>query len=166
MLEEPDFLRGAPLLEEKDVGSDPGVGAEDPLGQAHEGVQAELFQQFALQCGLGALAEEKAVGQNHGCLAGVVFQKVHDQRHEEVGGLAGLVLAREVVLDTVLLHAAKGRVGDDKVHSISGAIILERAAQGVVMTDVGGHVDAVQHHVGHGQHVRQGFLLNAVDRFL
>lgn len=34
------------------------------------------------------------------------------------------------------------------------------------MPDIAGHIDAMQHQVGHGQHVGQRFFLNAVDAVL
>ncbi len=34
------------------------------------------------------------------------------------------------------------------------------------MADVAGHIDSVQHEVGHGQHVRQWLFLHAVDGVL
>ena len=46
------------------------------------------------------------------------------------------------------------------------AVVAQRAGQGVVVADVGGHVDAVQQHVGHAQHVRQVLLLDAGDAVL
>ena len=43
------------------------------------------------------------------------------------------------------------------------AVVRVGAAQGVVVVDVGGRVDAVQDHVGDAQHVRQRLFLDAVD---
>ncbi|MDT4875432.1 hypothetical protein FQZ97_1107980 [compost metagenome] len=82
-----------------------------------------------------------------------MLEQVHDQRHEQIGGFAGLVLARKVVLDTVFFHATKGRIGEDDVYTVLRAVVLERAAQGVVVPDIAGYIDAVQHQVGQGQHV-------------
>ena len=46
------------------------------------------------------------------------------------------------------------------------AVVAQRAGQRVVVADVGGHIDAVQDHVGGAQHVRQRLLLDAVDALL
>ena len=69
----------------------------------------------------------------------------------------------EVVFDAIFFHAAEGRVGDDDVDAVGVAVVLVGAAQGVVVPDVGGSVDAVQDHVGDAQHVRQRLLLHAPD---
>ena len=42
----------------------------------------------------------------------------------------------------------------------------ERPRQGVVVADVGGHVDAVEHQVGHAEHVREVLLLDAGEAVL
>ena len=110
----PDFLGGLALGEEEQVGLDAGVGIEDAVGQADDGVQVALAQELLLDAGLHAFAEERAVGQDEsGAAAG--FEHAHDEDEEEVGGLAGAELAGEVGLDAVFLHAAEGRVGDDDV---------------------------------------------------
>ena len=68
---------------------------------------------------------------------------------------------REVVLDAVFFHAAEGRIGDDHIDAVLGAVVAQRASQGVVVADLRGHVDAVEDHVGHAQEVRQRLLLDA-----
>ena len=92
-----------------------------------------------------------------------MLQKVHDQCHKQVGGLAGLVFFQEIGFDSILFHAAEGWIGDDDIDPIFWRIALQRFRQGVVMPDIGRHIDIVEHHVGHGQHVRQRFFLDAVD---
>ena len=66
MLVVPDGFGGHALGEKKQVGLDAGVGVEHAVGQAHDGVQVALGEQFLLEPGFHALAEEKAVGQHHG----------------------------------------------------------------------------------------------------
>jgi hypothetical protein len=73
MLEEPDLFGGAALFKEEDVGGDAGVGTEDALGQSHNGVEVELFEQFALERGLDAFTKEEAVRQHHGGTSGVML---------------------------------------------------------------------------------------------
>ena len=122
-------------------------------------------EQLFLDAGLDAFAEERAVGQHQaGAAAGL--EQLHEQHEEQVGGLAGAELGGEVGLDAVLLHAAEGRVGDDDVHAVLGRPVAQRAGQRVVVADVGGHVDAVQQHVGHAQQVRQVLLLDAGEAVL
>jgi hypothetical protein len=107
----------AALGEEEQVGADAGVGIEDAVGQADDGVQVALGEQGFLDAGLDAFAEEGAVGQHEsGAAAGL--EDLHQQHEEEVGGLAGAELGGVVGLDAVLLHAAEGRVGDDDVHAL------------------------------------------------
>ena len=122
-------------------------------------------EQRFLDAGLDAFAEEGAVGQHEaGAAAGL--EELHEEHEEEVGGLAGAELGGEVGLDAVLLHAAEGRVGDDDVDALLRAPVAQGAGQGVVVADVGGHVDAVQEQVGHAQHVRQVLLLDAGEAVL
>ena len=90
----PDFLGRRALLEEEQVGADGGVGFEDAVGQADDGVEVALLQQVFLQPRLDAFAEQGAVGQDHGGAA-VGFEQAHDEGEEEVGGLAGLEVFRE-----------------------------------------------------------------------
>ena len=61
----------------------------------------------------------------------------------EVGGLPGLILSREVMLYSILFHAAKGWIGDDKVHPVTGTIVLEWTAERIVVADIGGNINAV-----------------------
>ena len=117
MLVEPDVLGRLALVEEQQVGADAGVGIEDAVGQADDGVEVALLQQVFLDAGLDAFAEERAVGQ-HDCGAAAGLEQPHDEDEEQVGGLAGAELGGEVGLDAVLLHAAEGRVGDDDVHAV------------------------------------------------
>src|SRR6185312_11657597 len=73
-------------------------------------------------------------------------------------------LGGEVVFDAVFFHAAERRVGNDDVNSVGIPVILVGAGESVVVSNVGGSVDAVQNHVGHGQHMRQSLLLHATNR--
>ena len=91
------------------------------------------------------------------------LEQLHDEHEEQVGGLPGAELGREVVLDAVLFHAAERRVGEDHVHPVLGSVVPQRAGQGVVVADAGRHVDAVDDHVGDAQQVRQRLLLDAAD---
>ena len=62
----PDVLGRAGAVEEEQVRRDAGVGREDAVGQADDGVQVELLEQFLLDAGADAVAEERAVGHDHG----------------------------------------------------------------------------------------------------
>ena len=158
----PDMLGRLAFGEEQQVGFDAGVGAEHAIGQAHDGVQVAFFQQFFLEAGFHAFAEEETIGQDHGGAA-LVFEQLDDQRHKQVSGFTGAKVAGKVVFDAVFFHAAKGRVGDDDVDPVFVGVVRVRAAQGVVVPDVGGCVDAVQNHVGDAQHMGQRFLLDTMD---
>ena len=94
------------------------------------------------------------------------LEDLHEEDEEEVGRLAGAELGGEVGLDAVLLHAAKGRVGDDDVHSLLRAPVAQGAGEGVVVADVGGDVDAVEEQVGHAEDVRQVLFLDAREAVL
>ena len=151
--------------EEQEVGSDGGVGGEDAVGQADDGVEVELFEELFLDAGLNALAEERAIREDQpGPAAGL--EEAHEQDQEEVGGLAGSELGGEVGLDAILFHAAEGRVGDDAVDAVLGAPVLERAGKRVVVLDGAGHVDAVQQKIRHAEDVGQVLLFNPAEAFL
>jgi hypothetical protein len=60
------MCRWAALGEEEQVGLDAGVGIEDAVGQANDGVQVAVGQQLFLDAGLDALAEQEAVRQHDG----------------------------------------------------------------------------------------------------
>ena len=120
---------------------------------------------FFLIAGLDALAEQRAVGQHDRCPA-AVLQQFHDEHEEEVGGLAGAELGGEVALDPVLLHPTERGVGEDDVDLVRLAVVAQGPGEGVVVADVARHLDAVDHHVGHAQQVRQRLLLHAVDALL
>ena len=161
----PDVGGGRALGEEEEVGADAGVGIEDAVGQADDGVEVALGEEGFLDAGLDAFAEERAVGQHEsGAAAGL--EDLHEEHEEEVGGLAGAELGGVVGLDAVLLHAAEGRVGDDDVHALLRAPVAQGAGEGVVVADVGGDVDAVQEEIGHAQDVRQVLLFDAGEAVL
>ena len=132
VLVEPDFFGGGLLAlgllgEEENVCLDAGVGREDAVGQADDGVEVALSEERFFEAGLHAFAEEEAIGQDHSCTT-VVFQQFDDERHEEVGGLAGAEVGGEVVFDAVFFGAAEGRVGDDDVDAVFVAVVLVGAA--------------------------------------
>ncbi len=86
-----------------------------------------------------------------------------DQHQEQVGGFLGAHVRRKTGLDAGLLDAAKGRVREDDVHPVGGAVVAQRAGQGVVVQDLAGNFDAVQQQVGHAQHVRQLLFLDPAN---
>src|SRR6185312_11016788 len=150
----PDFGGGLALGEEEQVGLDTGVRIEDAVGKTDDGVEVALAEEFFLDASLDALPEEGAVWQNNPRPA-AGLQHAHDEDEKEIGGLAGAELTGEVGFDAVLLHAAERRVGDDDVDVFLRLPVGKRARQGIVVADIGGDVDAVQHQVGHAQYVRQ-----------
>ncbi len=161
----PDVGGGRAFGEEEEVGADAGVGIEDAVGQADDGVQIALGEQGFLDAGFDAFAEERAIRQHEsGAAAGL--EDLHEEHEEEVGGLAGAELGGVVGLDAVLLHATERRVGDDAVHALLRAPVAQGTGEGVVVADVGGDVDAVQEEIGHAQDVREVLLLDAGEAVL
>src|SRR5690606_22615183 len=68
----PDLLRRRAFREEEQVGPDAGIGVEDAIGQADDGVQVALGEECFLDARLHALAEEGAIGQDDaGAAAGL-----------------------------------------------------------------------------------------------
>ena len=165
VLVEPDLLGRLALLKEQKVGADAGIGLEDAVGQADDGVQVALLHQMFLEPRLHAFAEERAIGQHHG---GAAFwlQDADDEGEEEVGGLAGLEVLGEVALDAVFLAPAEGRIGENDVHAIDWRVADVGPRQRVVVAHEAGILNAVQQHVGDAEHVRQLLLLDRAQRFL
>ena len=117
VLVEPDVLCRLALLEEQQVGADGGVGLEDAVGQADDGVEVALLHQMLLEPRLHAFAEQRAVRQHHGG-APARLQEADDEGEEQVGRLAGLEVLREVALDAVFFAPAEGRIGEHDVHAV------------------------------------------------
>ena len=78
MLVEPDVLGGGALAEKQQVGLDAGVRVEHAVGQAHDGVQVAFLQQFFLDTGFDAFAEQEAIRQNQRGAA-ARLEQLHDQ---------------------------------------------------------------------------------------
>ena len=60
----PDLFGRAERSKNSEVRRDARVGSEDAVGQADDGVQVEVFEQFFLDAGADAIAEESAVGHD------------------------------------------------------------------------------------------------------
>ena len=120
---EPGLLRGAGAVKEQDIRGDGGVGGEDTAGHTDNGMEVKLRQQLFLDVDLGVVgAEEEAVGQDHR-RAAIFFQPVHDDGHEEVGGLGAGQIRREVILDLCLLAAAVRGIHQDHVKLIVRGVV-------------------------------------------
>ena len=117
VLVKPDFLGRLALLKEQQVGADAGIGLEDAIGQADDGVEVALLHQVLFEPRLHAFAEERPVRQHHGGAA-LRLQEADDERQKEVGRLAGLEVLGKVALDAVFLTAAEGRIGENNVHAV------------------------------------------------
>ena len=136
--------------------------SEHAVWQPHDGVQVAFGQQFLFDRGLHAFAEQCAVRQHDGTST-AVFQHVHDQHQKQIGGFPSTELLREVGFDAVLFHASERWICDDAVNSILRSVAGQGLRQRVVMSNVGGHVDAVQQHVCDAQQMRERLFLNALD---
>ena len=158
----PGFLRGAAAVKEQDVRGDGGIGGENAAGHADDGVEIELRQQFFLDVDLGVVgAEEEAVGQDHR-RAAVLLQPVHDDGHEEVGGLGAGQISGEMVLDLCLFAAAVRGIHEDHVKAVVVGVVQHVLQQGVVVIDPG-HVQPVQQQVRDAEHIGKLLLFDAVD---
>ena len=167
MLVEPDGVGGLALGEEEEVGLDAGVGIEDAIGQADDGVEVALPHEEFFDLGLDAFAKERAVRQDD-CAASafVLEQFLDDEDEEHVGRLAGADIRGIVGADAIVFHAAKGWIGDDAVHALGELPIVPAFGEGVAVLDHAGHVDAVQHHVGDAEQVGKLLFLDAADALL
>ncbi len=108
-----------------------GIRGKDAVGQTHNGVQVELGQQFLLDPGAHAIAEQRAVGHDHAGPAAFLrsrpwaFQLPHDELQEQQGRFRGLLVGREVAPNPRLFLPAERRVGQDHVHSVPVADLGE-----------------------------------------
>ena len=62
----PDFARRPGAVEEKEVRGDAGVGREDAVREADDGVEIERAEQFVLDARADAIAEERAIRDDDG----------------------------------------------------------------------------------------------------
>ena len=101
-------------------------------------MEVELLEQFFLDAGADAVAEQRAVGHDDGGaarLAGAAPELAHDELKEEQRGLGGLLVVGEVAEDAALFLAAEGRVGQDDVDAVLVADLRELESEGVAGID-------------------------------
>src|SRR5713226_5182700 len=77
----PDLFRRPGPVKEKQVRRDAGVRRKDAVGQAHDGVQGELLEQFLLDAGANSVAKEGAIGYDDARPAklGWALELAHDE---------------------------------------------------------------------------------------
>ena len=165
VLPEPDIPRRFPLLEKQQVRPNRGIGPEDRVRQAHDGVKVAFLHQVFLEPGLDALSEQRAVGKDHGGPA-ARFEKPDDQGEEQVRRFARPEMLREIGLDAVFFLSAEGRIGQYDIHALVPAPGDVRTCERVVMTKEGRVLDAVQQHVRDREHVGKRLLLHCSERSL
>ena len=130
--------------------------------QADDRVQVELVEELLLDCRLCPLrSEHESVRHDDGGTP-AFLQPVHDDGHEEVGGLAGAEIGREVHLHAVLLAAAVRRIHHDDVELVLRLVGAHVALERIAVVDAR-RIDVVEKHVRHAQEVRQRLLLDAED---
>lgn len=60
----PNIFRLAGSIEEQEICRNARVGSEDTIGETNDGMEVEVFEQFFLDAGTDAVAEEDAVGND------------------------------------------------------------------------------------------------------
>ena len=101
VLVEPDVFGRLALLEEQEIRADAGVGFEDAVGQADDGVEVALLHQVFLEPRLDAFAEQRAVRQHHGGAATGLSRRMMRARKRSAVS-RGLEVFGEVAFDAVL----------------------------------------------------------------
>lgn len=125
-------------------------------------MQVELVEELLLDCRLCPLrSEHESVRHDDGGTP-AFLQPVHDDGHEQVGGLAGAEIGREVHLHAVLLATAVRRVHHDDVELVLRLVGAHVALERIAVVDAR-RIDVVEKHVRHAQEVRQRLLLDAED---
>ena len=135
----PDIFGGPRAVEEQEIGWDAGVGREDTVGQSHNRMEIEILQQFFLDAGADAVAEEGAVGNDDRCSAASrvlrfeiahfrigagAAELAHNELEKEQRGFRGLLVFRKVGEDAALFFSAEGRIRQNNIHAISIADLL------------------------------------------
>lgn len=135
----PDLPGRPSTVEEEEVGGDAGIGGEDPVGEADDGVEVELLEELLLNPGADAVAEQGAIGDDHPGppRLRLPLELAHDELEEEKRRFRSLHFGREVVEDTLLLLAPEWRVGEDHIHPLLIADLIEGEAKAVVRVDPG-----------------------------
>ncbi len=145
---EPNGVGGFALGEEEQVGLDAGVGGEDAVRQADDGMQVALLHEQLLHLGLHAFAKEGAIRQDDGSTPAFDREELfHDEDEEHVCRLTGANVRGVVIAHAVVLHAAEGWIGDDATDALGELPVVPARGEGVAVLDHAGHVDAVEHHV-------------------
>ena len=164
VLVEPDGVGGLAFGEEEEVGLDAGVGGEDAIGQADDGVELALLHEELLHLGLHAFAEEGAIRQDNSTASALDREELFDDEDKEhVRGLAGANVGGVVIAHAVVFHTAEGGIGDYAVDALGELPVVPAGGEGVAVLDHAGHVDAVEHHVGDAEEMGELFLLNAAN---
>ena len=140
MLVEPDVFRRLAFGKEQQVGFNAGVRVKHTVRQAHDGVQVALLGEQLFDLGFHTFAKQRTVRQHHRRTA-VFRQHFNNQLQKQIRRLASLHLCREVLLDAVFFGAAERRVGDDHIQLFIPR--RQRLVEGVVVTDLHRHFDAV-----------------------
>ena len=94
----PDLFGRAGTIEEEKVGGDAGVRREDAVGEADDGVEVELLEQFFLNARADAVAEECAVGNDDTGSARLRLtpEFAHNELEKEQGGFSRLFVFGKV----------------------------------------------------------------------
>ncbi len=162
---------GVLLVDDDDAGGDAGA-VEEVGGQADDALDVALAHQGAADVGLGVAAEQHAVRQDAGALAGAleraddvqqvgVVALLGGRRAEGLEALVGVVERIEAGAPALV---GKGRIGDDVVEGLERVAVLELGiGQRVALHDQRGGV-VVQDHVHAGEAAGGGVLLLPVER--
>ena len=125
-------------------------------------MEIELAHQLPLDGDLRIIGTEKEAIREDDCRASVLFETVHDNRHEEIGSLRACEICREVVLHVIFLRATIRRIHKDHIELVLLGIVEDVPEQRIVMIDLR-YIDAMQQHVRDAEHVRELLFLDTVD---
>ena len=133
----PDVFCGTGAIEEEKIRRNARVGSKDAVGEADDGVEIEVFEQFFLDAGADTIAEQRAVGDDDARSASPGISDLngesqrrgragtaklaHDELEKEQGGFGSLLVFWKVGEDAALFFAAEGGIGQDDVHTIAVA---------------------------------------------
>ena len=133
----PDLPGRAGTVEEEEVGGNAGIRGKNTVGETDDGMEVEILDEPLLDSTADAVTEEHPVGHNHPGPPRfrLTPEFTHNKLKEEERRLRGLHLGGEVVENPVLLFAAKGRVGEDDIHPVPVADLVQGKTKGVVRVD-------------------------------
>src|SRR5438105_1321409 len=102
-------------------------------------MQVELFEQVLFDASTDTITEESTVWNDNSCSSrsGDAPEFAHNQLEEKQGRFCRLFVGWKVGEDAAFLFTSEGWIGEDHIHAVMVADLVEREAQAVAGVDPG-----------------------------